>query len=275
MAALERILGILEGEDKVSDLERLERIEELVDSGDFQSAISELEKIRKDENVYVGARIIIRALLNLEGDIRSDVLDYLKSLIPIINGISSWRYRSLLMANVAIAFYKLGDEFNGDLALKTAINLAYVAGEDVLVEILRELIRRGMLNKGAYAFSLVKDRRKIDFLLSQLVESLYLAGEYDKARAVLESIKDPFYRAVALYRLALLEFNKNKLKALAFIESAIENTEKIENKHARLELLIKLNDLKGQLTGKGIRLVDILGKESPSPEDRSDTNKEN
>lgn len=275
MAALERILGILEGEERVSDLERLEMIEELVDSGDFENAISELEKIRKDENVYVGAKIIIQALLNLEGDIESGTSGYLKSLIPIINGISSWRYRGLLMADVAMAFYKLGDEFNGDLALKTAINLAYAAGEDVLVEILRELIKRGMLEKGAYAFSLVKNRRKIDFLLSQLVEFFYLAGDYDKARATLNSIRDPFYRAVALYRLALLEFDKNKLKALAFIESAIENAEKIENKHTRLELLIKLNDLKGQLMGKGIRLVDILKKELPSPEDRDNTDQEN
>lgn len=272
MGKLDKLFGIIEGEEKKSDLERIETIEELVSSGEFQGALSELEKVKKDENVYVGAEIIIRGLTKAEPPLdASSIALYLKELIPIINGIESWRYRAILMADVAMAFYEIGDEFNGDLALKTAINLGYAAGEDVLVEILRELIRRGMLEKGSYALSLVQDRKKIDFLLSQLVEFLYLSGDYRRVKAALDHIEDPFYKAVALYRLALIEADKNKDRALALLEGAIESAEKIENKHARLELLIKLSDLKANLTGRGISLAEILKEDSsPPPSQHSD-----
>ncbi|ASJ03268.1 hypothetical protein A3L09_08380 [Thermococcus profundus] len=266
MGKLDELFGIVEREDKKSDLERIETIEELVSSEEFQRAISELERVKKDENIYVGAEIIIKGLSkpDLLTD-RASISAYLKELIPIINGVNSWRYRAILMADVAMAFYEIGDEFNGDLALKTAINLAYAAGEDVLVEILRELIRRGMLDKGSYAFSLVRDRKKIDFLLSQLVEFFYLAGDYEKARAALHHIQDPFHRSVALYRLALIESSRDKNKALVLLEEATKSAEKIQNKHARLELLIKLSDLKGQLTGEGVSLKEILKKNSSPP----------
>lgn len=269
MKPLEKLLGL---SNEGSDLDRLERIEDMLDAGEVEQAIKELEKVRKDENVYVGAEMIIRSLPKLELE-QGEVVGYLKALIPIVNGLSSWRYRAILMADIAMAFYRAGDDFNGDLALKTAINLAYASGEDVLVEILRELIRNGLLEKGAYAFSLVRDRKRIDFLLSQLVEFFYLSGDYEKARKALNAIEDPFHKAVALYRLALHEAPKNRLKALAFLEGAIENAERIENRHARLELLIKLNDLKAELTGKGISLVDIL-RSSPPPEDGSNADEE-
>lgn len=269
MKPLEKLLGLSE---ESSDLDRLERIEDLLDAGEIEQAIAELEKVRKDENVYVGVKMIIKSLSKLELE-PGYIVGYLKALIPIVNGLSSWRYRAILMADIAMAFYRAGDDFNGDLALKTAINLAYASGEDVLVEILRELIRNGLLEKGAYAFSLVKDRKRLDFLLSQLVEFFYLSGDHEKARKALNAIEDPFHKAIALYRLALYEAPRNRLKALAFLEEAIENAEKIENRHARLELLIKLNDLKAELTGKGVSLVDIL-KASPPPKDGGNANEE-
>jgi tetratricopeptide (TPR) repeat protein len=265
MKRLEELFRGLE-EDKKSDLERIENVESLVDMGDFEAAISELGKIKKDENIYVGAKIIIRDLIkpNTELD-RDSILNYLRELIPIINGIGNQRYRALLLFDLAVAFYELGDDFNGDMALKTAINLSYTAGEDVLFEILKEVIRRGLLEKATYAFSLVKDRKKIDFLLSQLVEFLYLSGDLKKAEKALNKIGEPFYRAVTLYRLALVEIERNNRDAaLKFLEEAIKNAEKIENKHARLELLIKLNDLTAELTGEEVTLSSIL-KESGSP----------
>ncbi len=259
MNPLEKLFGL---SDEGSDLDRLERIEELLDAGEIESAIAELEGIRKDENLYVGAKMIVKHLVNSELP-PEEVVGYLKTLIPIVNSLSSWRYRATLLADIAMAFYRVGDDLNGDLALKTAINLAYNSGEEVLVEILRELIRNGLIEKGAYAFSLVKDRKRIDFLLSQLAEFFYLYEDYEKVQKVLNAIEDPFYRTITLYRLALLEAPRDRDKALALLEKAIDNAEKIENRHARLELLIKLNDLKAELTGKGIRLVDILRRSSP------------
>ncbi|AJC72165.1 hypothetical protein X802_08325 [Thermococcus guaymasensis DSM 11113] len=259
MKPLEKLFGL---SDEGSDLDRLEKIDELLDAGEIEGAIAELEKIRKDENLYVGAKMIVKHLFNSELS-PNEVVGYLKTLIPIVNSLSSWRYRATLLADIAMAFYRVGDDFNGDLALKTAINLAYNSGEEVLVEILRELIRNGFLEKGAYAFSLVKDRKRIDFLLSQLAEFFYLYGDYEKVQKVLSAIEDPFYRVITLYRLALLEAPRDRDKALALLEKAIDNAEKIENRHARLELLIKLNDLKAELTGEGVRLVDILKRSSP------------
>lgn len=265
MGRLDALFGSFEGEEKKSDLERIESIESLVDSGEFGAAISELEKIKKDENIYVGAEIIIRGLVRPDvGLDKWSILNYLKELIPIINGIESWRYRALLFFELAAAFYELGDDFSGDMALKTAINLSHAAGDDVLVEILKEIIRRGLLEKGAYAFSLVRDRKKIDFLLSQLAEFLYLSGDYERARIVLDKIESPFYRAVGLYRLALIEAERNKDTALKLLEEAIKNAERIENRHARLELLIKLNEIKAQLTGEAITLSKIIKENTSS-----------
>jgi len=270
MSRLDELFGKLSesvGGDSKSDLERLESIEEFLSSGDFEAALRELERIKKEENVYVGAVIFVRNLLNPSDDVpinRSVALEYLTRLLPVINGIENWRYRALALSEVAMAFYLLGDEFNGDLALKSALNLARVAGDDILSGILRELIKRGLIEKAAHAFSLVRDRKRIDFLLSQLVEVLYLAGEFEKADAALAHIQDPFYRAIALYNLALVEIGRDKNAALAFVENAIRFAEEIENKNARIELLIKLNDLKAQLTGKGISLTELILRPSPS-----------
>ncbi len=270
MGKLDELFGKLSesvGEDSKSDLERLESIEEFLSSGDFEAALRELERIKKEENVYVGAVIFVRNLLNPPEDVpvnRPMAMEYLTRLLPIINGMENWRYRALALSEVAMAFYLFGDEFNGDLALKSALNLARAAGDDVLSGILRELIKRGLIEKAAHAFSLVRDRKRIDFLLSQLVEVLYLAGELEKADAALAHIQDPFYKAIALYNLALVESNRDKDAALAFVENAIRFAEEIENKNARIELLIKLNDLKSQLTGKGISLAELILRPSPS-----------
>jgi hypothetical protein len=283
MGKLDELFGKLTESLEVnskSDLDRLEAIEEFLSSGDFGAAMNELEKIKKEENLYVGAVIFVRALLNPPEDVptnRSMILDYLTRLLPVINGIENWRYRALALSEVAMAFYHFGDEFNGDLALKSSLNLAKMAGDEVLSGILRELIKRGLIEKAAYAFSLVKDRKRIDFLLSQLVEVLYLAGEFEKADAALAHIRDPFYKAIALYNLALVEASRDKETALAFVDNATRFAEEIENKNARIELLIKLSDLRAQLTGKGISLAELIQRPSSSelPEHGEHANDEN
>ncbi|WP_456366057.1 hypothetical protein [Thermococcus sp.] len=259
-----------------SDLERLEGIEEAASSGEFPVAINLLDHIEKEENVFLGVQIVLKSLMDYFEELTPrEISGYLGELIPIINGISSWRYRALLLGKVAVLYYRIEDDFNGDIALKSSINLAYAAGEDVLIEILEELIKLGILEKAAHAFSLVKDRKKVDYLLGKVAEYFYLRGDEEKALKALNYIGDPFHRAVAFYRLALIEAERDRERALGFIERAIENARQIENRYAKIELLMKLSDVRAKLTGEGISLGQIL-KESfgELPKDHGNANEE-
>ncbi|WP_457742132.1 hypothetical protein [Thermococcus sp.] len=251
----------LKKRQKRPDLEVLEEIEEKVKSGDVEGAVALLEELEKPQNIFVAIRLILRNLINSarssgEGN-RWLYLGLLKDLIPHINGISSERARAILFGDLAVAFYLLGDEFDGDFALKSAINLAS-GYPDVLRDILFELINSGLLPKAAYVMKTVRNRTGLDVVLSHLADLFYRAGEKEKALSVVNHIENPFHRAVALYYIATFEMVRDKEKALTYLQQAIEEAEKIDDSDARLELMMKLNEVLHEVMGEGFSLVELL-----------------
>ncbi len=142
----------------------------------------------------------------------------------------------------------------GDFTLKTAINLA-LQHPDILRDILFSLIKAGLLQKAAYAMKFVKDPEKLDVVLSYLAEVFYERGDIEKALAIISHITSNFHRAVALMHLAQLEENRDRGKALQFIESAIKIAERIEDPETRFELMLKLYDLKHEIMANRSALV--------------------
>lgn len=251
----------LKKRQKRPDLEVLEEIEERVKSGNVEGAIALLEELERPQNTFVAIRLILRNLISAaksSGETgRWLYLGLLKDLIPHVNGIPSERARAILFGDLAVAFYLLGDEFDGDFALRSAINLAS-NHPDVLRDILFELIDSGLLPKAAYVMKTVKNRAGLDVVLSHLADLFYRAGEEEKALSVVDHIENPFHRAVALYYIATFEMTRNREKALAYLQRAIEEAEKIEDPDARLELMMKLNEVLHEVMGEGLSLVELL-----------------
>ncbi len=182
-----------------------------------------------------------------------------------MNSLSNPHYRALLLGDLAVLFYLLNDEFNGDLAVKTAINLAGDRA-DIIRDVLMILINSNLLKKAGYAMKLVRDPpEKLDVVLAHLAEIFYReGGDVEKVAPILDHISSPFHRAMALYYMAQIESERDRDTALKILTAAFKVAEKIEDPETRFEVMLKLYDLKNSLLGQSLSLKDLLsGKEAP------------
>jgi tetratricopeptide (TPR) repeat protein len=227
---------------------------------DVPGAIALLEELEKEQNVVIAVRMILRKILRMkesEGSSETRFVPLLKQLVPYINGVKNERYRALLLGELAMGFYTIGAELEGDFALKASINLS-LEHPDVLRDIIMGLINAGFFPKAGYAMKFVKDKEKLDVVLVHLAEVLYERGEVEKTLAVIGHITSNFHRAVALLHLAQFEKDRDKEKALQFIDWAIKLAERIDDPDARFELMLKLYDLKHEIRGEPLSLFELL-----------------
>ncbi|WP_457750773.1 tetratricopeptide repeat protein [Thermococcus sp.] len=260
MGRLDEFFKALGGEKKRPELEVLESVEDYVAVGDFGRAIEAANSLESERNRFLAARIILREVLKrLEKDSEelTDVREIFQEIVPLINSITNPRHRALLTFDLALILYYLGDEFKGDLTLKTALNLAK-GYDDILLDMVRELVRRGLLEKASGALKMVRDRDKLDSVLVTIAEIFYRMGDVERAKNVIRHIKNPFHKSMALYYLALIESSRDRDTALTLLQAAVKVAEKIENPDARFELMLKLYDLKNSLEGHSVSLVDVL-----------------
>ncbi|WP_297072432.1 hypothetical protein [Thermococcus sp.] len=263
MGKLDELFGVIK--EKRPDTEVLTEIEDRLLVDDIPGAIALLEELEREQNVVIAVRMILRKILRMrESEENAEIrfVPLLKSLVPYVNGIKNERYRALLLGELALGFYVIGAELEGDFALKASINLA-LEHPDILRDIIMNLINAGLFPKAGYAMKFVKDREKLDVVLVYLAEVLYERGEEEKALAVIGHITSNFHRAVALFHLAEFEKTRNREKALQFVEWAIRIAERIEDPDARFELMLKLYDLRHEILGEPLSLSELLARETP------------
>ena len=262
MGKLDELFGSLGR--KRSETEILTEIEDRLLVDDVPGAVALLEELEKEQNIVIAIRMVLRKILRMKEseEETAHLLSILKMLVPYINGIKNERYRALLLGELAVGFYVLGAELEGDFALKTAINLA-LNHPDVLRDIIMNLIDSGLLHKAGYAMRFVRDREKLDVVLVHLAEVLYERGEVEKALAVVGHITSNFHKATALFYLAQFEMRRDREKALQFIDWAIKLAEGIEDPEARFELMLKLYDLKHEIQGDSLSLSELLKRKTP------------
>lgn len=273
MGKLDDFFRGLRGEKKRSELEVLEEIAAYLSEGGIDDAIALLDMLEREHNLYLALRMIIRAITEAldEAERNGGLTDHelektkerIKSLVPAVNGLFNRRYRAILLSDLAVLFYRLNDELNGDMALRAAINLAGDEA-DIVRDVLMELIRRGLLGKVSYAMKMVREPEKLDVVLTHIAEGFYRAGDVEKAMLILRHIKSPFHRAMALYYMASIEGQRDREKALRLIDEAFKEAEKVEDPDARFELSLKLYDLKHSILGEGFNVRDVLSwREAP------------
>lgn len=274
MGKLDEFFGSIGGK-KRSELKVLEEIEEYLHEGGIDEAIERLSEIKKEHNLFLALRMIVSTIVKIldeaekQGTLTENKIrmmeEKLQYLVPAVNGLFNKHYRSILLSDLAILFYKLNDEFNGDLALKTAINLAG-DNADIVRDIIMGLIKKGLLAKASYAIKMTKNHETIDIVLVNLAESFYLAGDEQRAALILKHISHPFQRAMALYYMASIEEERDKEKALRILKAAFEEAKKVESPTARFELMLKLYDLEHRLLGKSLNVRDVLSWGEAPPE---------
>ncbi|WP_297480102.1 hypothetical protein [Thermococcus sp.] len=262
MGKLDELFGVIK--EKRPDTEVLTEIEDRLLVDDIPGAIALLEELEREQNVVIAVRMILRKILRMrESEENAEIrfVPLLKGLVLYVNGIKNERYRALLLGELALGFYVIGAELEGDFALKASINLA-LEHPDILRDIIMNLINAGLFPKAGYAMKFVKDREKLDVVLVYLAEVLYERGEEEKALAVIGHITSNFHRAVALFHLAEFEKTRNREKALQFVEWAIRIAERIEDPDARFELMLKLYDLRHEILGEPLSLSELLARET-------------
>ncbi|NJE48787.1 hypothetical protein [Thermococcus sp. 9N3] len=269
MGKLDELFGVIKG--KRPDTEVLTEIEDRLLVDDVPGAIALLEELEKEQNVVIAVRMILRKILRMKESEETEVrfVPLLKQLVPYINGVKNERYRALLLGELAMGFYIIGAELEGDFALKASINLA-LNHPDVLRDIIMGLINAGLFPKAGYAMKFVKDKEKLDVVLVHLAEVLYERGEAEKALAVIGHITSNFHRAVALLHLAQFEKDRDREKALQFVDWAIKLAERIEDPDARFELMLKLYDLRHEISGEPLSFSELLARETPEETERAE-----
>lgn len=271
MGRLDEFFKSLKGQGKRSELEVLEDIESALGMGDIERALELTEELESEPNLFLALRMIMRSMREkLQGAGEKEdsgeperMRASLKELIPLVNSLSNPHYRALLLGDLAVLFYLLNDEFNGDPAVKTAINLAGDRA-DIIRDVLMILINSNLLKKAGYAMKLVRDPEKLDVVLAHLAEIFYREGDVEKVAPILDHISSPFHRAMALYYMAQIESERDRDTALKILTAAFKVAEKIEDSETRFEVMLKLYDLKNSLLGQSLSLKDLLsGKEAP------------
>ncbi|NJE03135.1 hypothetical protein [Thermococcus sp. MV11] len=273
MGKLDEFFKSRSREKKRSELEILEEIEAYLKEGGIGEAIELTKELEKEPNLFLALRMIVRSIVEtLDETEKTEALretdlealrEMVRNLVPAVNGLSVQRHRAILLSEIAVLFYRLGDELNGDLALKTAINLAE-NDASVLRDIIMELVRRGLLAKAGYAMKMVRNPEKLDVVLVHLVETFYRARDEKRARLLLEHVSSPFHRAMALYYMASIEGERDREKALKLVEEAFKEAARVKDPDARFELSLKLYGLKHELLGEGFSVRDVLAwREAP------------
>lgn len=127
-------------------------------------------KLKNDYYLFLGVRSIVRRIIQLA----KESIDKFGDVLKHEN-----------FADIAIAFYLINESLEGDLALKTSLDIAEKLQDDVVFEIVYSLIESNLLEKAGYAMNLVKNRKKLDIILSYLALHLYKEGrEEDAAKAI-------------------------------------------------------------------------------------------
>jgi len=260
---------------KRSELDVLEEIEGLIGIGEIEKAIDLVGEIEGESNRFLALRMILRSIMERltelkrsEGEADTEfenMRETVKTLIPLVNSLINPRYRAILLGDLAVLFYYLNDELNGDIALRTAINLAKESA-DIIRDILMGLVNAGLLRKAGYAMKMVREPEKLDVVLVHLAEMFYRTGDVQRAKLIIEHISNPFHRAMALYYLAEVEGERNREEALKILDAAFKIADKVEDPDARFELMLKLYDLKYALLGKALTLEDILSRREAPPQ---------
>ncbi|NJE75626.1 hypothetical protein [Thermococcus sp. ES12] len=260
---------------KRSELDVLEEIEGLTGIGEINRAVELAEEIETESNRFLALRIILRSIMKKLVELRRSekgmdsefeyIRETVKALIPLANSLINPRYRAILLGDLAVLFYYLNDELNGDIALRTAINLAKDSA-DILRDILMGLVNAGLLRKAGYAMKMVREPEKLDVVLVHLAEMFYRTGDVHRARLIIDHISSPFHRAMALYYLAEVEGERNREKALKILDEAFKIADDVEDPDARFELMLKLYDLKYTLLGRALTLEDILSRREAPPQ---------
>ncbi|MBO8174670.1 MAG: hypothetical protein H0Z18_05375 [Thermococcus sp.] len=237
-------------------------IEAALKRGDIAAAISEVRRIKNDYYIFLGVRSIVRKIIQLAkkslekfGDVlkheRTSFREYLKELVILANSITEERFRAIVFADIAIAFYLIDESLEGDLALKTSLDIAEkLQDDDVVFEIVYSLIESNLLEKAGYAMNLVRNRKKLDIILSYLALHLYKEGKEEDAAKVIAHIQSDFHKVMALYKIAEFEAERDIEKATAILKRAIELSENIKNAVLKFEAFVKLTELQDELVGK-------------------------
>ena len=264
MGKLEEFFKLVTREEqKKSDLEILDEIEGHLKEGNLDMAVLKLRDIRKDHNLFLALRMILRELSSLAMKSQetssngSDVRVKLREVTLLANTIPNPLQRSVLLSDLAVIFYHLGDDLNGDMAIKAAIDLAS-NHPNILKEVIMNLVNQNLLEKAAYAMKLVKNPEKLDMILAQLAEKFYMENEIEKATAVLKHMTTPFHKAMALYSIASMISERDIEEAKKVLDVAFRIAEKIEDPASRFEINMKLYSLKSKLEGEKINLEEIL-----------------
>lgn len=260
---------------KRSELDVLEEIEGLIGIGEIEQAVELVGEIEGESNRFLALRMILRSIMERLTELKrsegeadtglENMRETVKTLIPLVNSLINPRYRAILLGDLAVLFYHLNDELNGDIALRTAINLAKESA-DIIRDILMGLVNAGLLRKAGYAMKMVREPEKLDVVLVHLAEMFYRAGDVQRAKLIIEHISNPFHRAMALYYLAEVEGERNREEALKILDAAFKIADKVEDPDARFELMLKLYDLKYALLGKALTLEDILSRREAPPQ---------
>ncbi|ASJ10918.1 hypothetical protein A3L12_06190 [Thermococcus sp. P6] len=249
-----------------SDLEVLDDIENALKIGEVERAIRLTDEVKSEPNTFLALRMIIRSIIKMIWEQKEDpgrVRELLRGLIPPANSLFTPRYRALVLGDMAVLFYLLGDELNGDIALKTAIEFAG-DNADTIRDILMNLLKYGLLEKAGYAMKRVREPETLDVVLVNLARLIYSRGEKEKAWRIVDHISTPFHRAMALYYLAEIEGGRNREEALRILNEAFRVVDEIEEPEAKVEVAFKLYDLKHHLLDSSLDIRGILsGKEAP------------
>lgn len=266
MGKLDEFFKLKGGEEKSkSDLEILDEIEAALREGNLEYSILQLKSIKKEHNLFLALRMIIRELTaGVENPEQSklspsEVMLEVKEITVVVNTLVNPAYRSILLADLAVLFYLLGDDMSGDMTLKVAVNLS-LNNFSALKEIVRNLLSRELLEKAGYALKLIKNPEKLDMVFGQLAVVFYREGDVGRAMSVLEYIKNPFHKVMALCDIASFEAERDREEAGRILNVAFNLAEKIDDPNARFEINMKLYDLKHSIKGDSLSLSDVLSK---------------
>ncbi|ALM74771.1 hypothetical protein [Thermococcus barophilus] len=229
---------------------------------DINAAISEVRRIKNDYYLFLGVRSIVKKIVQLAkksinkfGSVlkheKEAFREYLKELVILANSITEERLRAIVFADIAIAFYLIDESLEGDLALRTSLDLAEkLKDDDVTFEIVYSLVENDLLEKAAYAMSLVRNRKKLDVILSYMALHLYKEGREDDAAKVITHIQSDFHKVMALWKMAEFESKRDKKKAEEILKKAMELLKDIENPVLRFEAFVKIAELQEELAGR-------------------------
>jgi len=254
---------------KRSELEVLADVEIYLSRLDFEEASRCLDELESDQNLFVALQMILSKMITTlregvlsEGDL-PEMLKVLEKVMEKSNLIVVLNYRVTLLTYLAVLFYLLGDEFRGDMALKTALSLAGDR-KNLLKFILRTLFSVGLLKKAGYVLSKIGDSDLLNLQLVELTKVFYQAGEKRKAFEVIKHIEKPYYKALAY--LALAELEKQSELAKAYLKAAEYFASLVKESNASTSIMMRIKEYEHKISGDVVSVQDILNRPSETYE---------